>query len=1298
MYYVGMAPDGEVEDYLVEIRQEQADLDFGDAPEGALAYPGTPTLGQFPTCMTVGPAAWIQHGLGWARFGMGPGPAWDAEADGNAGICPVFNPTYDLDECFADGDAGLLGPTSYTITGPVGAEVVATCPGSASGTALGTVCQTATWGTDVDIFVVNGMPVAGYVNMLMDWDQNGIWGGVSTCPGGSAPEHVLVNCQVPIGFSGPLSALLPPPPSFRIGPNPGYVWARFTITEIPVPTQAWDGSGIFEDGETEDYLLQVNAAQEPDLDFGDAPDAVAAPRYPTLLANNGANHVIVPGFCLGNLVDAEQDGQPDPQALGDDNNPPVGLDDEDGVTFPTALFSGVPSRVQVVATVPAGVSAYFSMWIDYNGDGDWTDAGEQAVADNGVVNGIQWYPFTPGAITAATSTFVRCRLSTARGLTEQGPAPDGEVEDYEIPLVPVKWLQRPDATSNGVDVDNSIVHLADDFRCTMSGPITDVHVWTSFFDDMVPAYLTNMTFSLFIYKDVPAAGQNHSHPGELLWSRKFAPGTYQAGLISAGTPEWWHNPPQAFWIPAGDSRIYQFDFYMPAGEEFVQTEGLVYWLGIKYDQLEPGGFQLGWKSSLEHWNDDACWLDESSGVPIWRELRYGGDHPLAPDSMDLAFALTGVAGEEPDLDFGDAPDQPYPTLLANNGARHVIVTGVWMGNLVDPEADGQPDATATGDDYNNADDEEGVNFTSSMYVGGSATFDVICSAAGYLSVWIDFNADGDWLDAGENVFATNNVVAGTNTFAFAIPGTAAVGNTFMRFRYTTWQVPLADTGLAPDGEVEDYVVAIAELPKPEADLGDAPDSSNSLGLPMTVYPGGLPPLLPAAYPTVYQLGSPPFGPIHFNPANGVFLGGAVTFENEADVGVDADGVNNILPATDTPDQDGQDDGVQFPLVLPHCRSTRFTYWLWPVAPPPAPVYVNVWFDWNRDGDWNDLLNCPDGTVVPEWAVQNQMLALAPMPSPIPQQTPAFMCWHPAGGVQPLWMRITLAEQVWPGPLGFGGAGGDGPSTGYQLGETEDYIVADYAMEEELDFGDAPDPTYPTRRPGNGARHGVIPGFSLGRQIDAEADGQPNAAATGDDVNPPLGIDDEDGVVFTNQILIGRQGCLDVFLSSGPAGGKLDAWVDFNADGVWGPAEQVLNGLVLVPGVNSNVCFNVPIGAVLGPTFARFRLSSAGGLAPAGAAQDGEVEDYLVAIYQPRNASGNLAVTNILRVSASTAAVWWASADAGLHYQLQSTVDLTNGAGQVWSNVGPHVIGPSNWQIDTSLPASRFYRVLMPWTP
>ena len=58
-------------------------------------------------------------------------------------------------------------------------------------------------------------------------------------------------------------------------------------------------------------------------------------------------------------------------------------------------------------------------------------------------------------------------------------------------------------------------------------------------------------------------------------------------------------------------------------------------------------------------------------------------------------------------DLGDDPNNPvqYPTNarslpVPEQAARHIIVDGLYFGNLVDAEDDGQPNTPATGDDIN----------------------------------------------------------------------------------------------------------------------------------------------------------------------------------------------------------------------------------------------------------------------------------------------------------------------------------------------------------------------------------------------------------------------------------------------------------------------------------------------------------------------------------------------------------------------------------------------------------------------
>ncbi|HDR68771.1 MAG TPA: matrixin family metalloprotease, partial [Bacteroidaceae bacterium] len=83
-------------------------------------------------------------------------------------------------------------------------------------------------------------------------------------------------------------------------------------------------------------------------------------------------------------------------------------------------------------------------------------------------------------------------------------------------------------------------------------------------------------------------------------------------------------------------------------------------------------------------------------------------------------------------DFGDAP-APYPTLLNDDGARHLIGPGLYLGQLVDPEPDGQPCPFALGDDQDGTDDEDGVRFLNSFVPGQTVAIEFTVHGSGYIN-------------------------------------------------------------------------------------------------------------------------------------------------------------------------------------------------------------------------------------------------------------------------------------------------------------------------------------------------------------------------------------------------------------------------------------------------------------------------------------------------------------------------------------------------------------------------------------
>lgn len=351
--------------------------------------------------------------------------------------------------------------------------------------------------------------------------------------------------------------------------------------------------------------------------------------------------------------------------------------------------------------------------------------------------------------------------------------------------------------------------LADDWLCTRSGYVTEIHFWGSWRDDQVG----NLeAFLLAIYSDQSADDPDnpfdYSHPHEKIWpdfAADFVEVTVYETEPMPPSSQGWYDPLTGEIISGDHSDYFQYSIYLqdilPEEQWFQQEEGTIYWL-VLYPRLVPPYRMWGWKSSLNHWNDDAVWGNPLLGID-WEELYEPLDFL---QSLDLAFMIDGPDG--PELDYGDAPCPPYPTTKLYDGARHVADWVLYMGALEDVEPNGLQDPDALGDDNNNLDDEDGVVFTSGLIKGQQATVDVTASAPGFLDAWLDFNDDGDWADPNEQIFTSQALIAGVNSLSFQVPGSAiATDETFSRWRFSSTG-GLAVTGFSNDGEVEDYAVEI----------------------------------------------------------------------------------------------------------------------------------------------------------------------------------------------------------------------------------------------------------------------------------------------------------------------------------------------------------------------------------------------------------------------------------------------------------------------------------------------------------
>lgn len=581
-----------------------------------------------------------------------------------------------------------------------------------------------------------------------------VWLDVDNSSTWTAPDHIWSG-DVVAGLN-PILVVLP------TGINAGQNYMRFRYNTIgPLPV-----TGGAANGEVEDYLVYI---KDP-VDWGDAP----AP-YPTLAINNGAHHFILGGGLnptLGFVVDPEPDGQPTALADGDDTDVlyPSAGDDEDGVTFLTPLISRTVAQVDIVASGPP---ALLQGWIDFNGNGSWADPGEQIFTDVVLATGTNSLTFPVPAGLASVQTYARFRYSSTQGLKFIDSAPDGEVEDYRVSIESEQYVDWGDAPQPypTLLINNGAHHVIQD------GMFLGIRIDPEL--DGQPSLAAD-------------GDDNTSYDDEdgVFLTSLLMPGGYAGVDVIASQPgildAWVDFEGNGTWAEASN-RIF-------AGQPLTAgTNALIFPVPI----AGPTGSAY------------ARFRYTSGGVASYTGLALDGE------VEDYLFQVEPI---KEGIDWGDAPDSPYPTLNASGGASHTIVAGVMLGATIDPEPDGQPTTAADGDDIAAFDDEDGVTFTSKLVAGSNATVNVVAGVlGGKLDAWIDFNKDGDWY-ASEKIFTDLPVMPGLNSLSFPVPGlpAQALGPTYARFRISTAGTRLP-TGHANDGEVEDYLVELYQ-PAPSVAL------------------------------------------------------------------------------------------------------------------------------------------------------------------------------------------------------------------------------------------------------------------------------------------------------------------------------------------------------------------------------------------------------------------------------------------------------------------------------------------------
>ena len=656
-----------------------------------------------------------------------------------------------------------------------------------------------------------GTTSAGYAEV-----QNGLLAG------GSGQELQVNNTLLRFDFAEPVSGL-----SVKYGEYGGnlnleingdfHVFEDFTDIGSGTPIPSLGGVDIFVNDDPSSDLGEVklvgiveqlkiggqelwiddvclsDSDREPRFDFGDAPDS-----YGTTLANFGPAHLVVPDVHLGRTVDPELNGQPSPNANRDDANGTI--DDEDGVTFTSAIVAGQNASVEVIASTDGWLNA----WADFNQDGQWTI--NEKIFDQPINAGVNALNFAvPARSVTNEMTFTRWRFSNTHKSLEPTTIqdepdlrrPNGEVEDHPI----VIRDGQPDRRLDFGDAPDS-------YRTTLAslGPshriVQGIHL-----GDGVDAEPDGQPSPNAMRDDLASSDDEDG----VKFITPLVAG-HMADVEVVASVDGWLNA----WVD------FNQDGTWAPGEKIFSAQPLVAGanvlsFAVPDDSVTNEMTHSRWRFSTEAMN-----------LPF-----HGG--PAGADSVNGEVEDHALRFQDPPqqrLDYGDAPDS-YRTTLASLGPSHRIVQGIHLGDGVDAEPDGQPSPNAMRDDLTSSDDEDGVKFITPLVAGHMADVEVVASVDGWLNAWVDFNQDGTWAP-GEKIFSAQPLVAGANVLSFAVPDDSVTNEmTHSRWRFSTEAMNLPFHGGpagadSVNGEVEDHALRFQDPPQQRLDYGDAPKSYRTL--------------------------------------------------------------------------------------------------------------------------------------------------------------------------------------------------------------------------------------------------------------------------------------------------------------------------------------------------------------------------------------------------------------------------------------------------------------------------------------
>ncbi|RMA65923.1 M4 family metallopeptidase [Ulvibacter antarcticus] len=564
--------------------------------------------------------------------------------------------------------------------------------------------------------------------------------------------------------------------------------------------------------------------------------------------------------------------------LGTINNASGAQFYSDFTSISTDLIEGQSYTVTVTPTWTGTAYAEgYAVWIDYNGDNDFGDAGELVWSKAASTNTPNSGTFTVPAGTVGDATRMRVSMKYNAIPTSCESFTYGEVEDYTVnlggvapdtqaPSVPTS-LAASGVTDNTVNLawnastDNVGVTGYDVYQGasnlgTVTGTtaqITGLTAGTAYsFRVRAKDAAGNVSgYSNTVNVTTTGGGGGSGCAGGISsfpYSESFESGLGAWTQSTADDINWTRDSGGTPSSNTGPTTGAQGSWYM-----YVEASSPNY--PSKRAILNSPCFDLGSESAatltfgyhmygaadmgsiaLEASNDNG-----GSWTSLWSQSGNKGNAWLTATidmsayvggSVQLRFnRLTGstwqadIAIDNVNLSTGGGGGTPPTGYCASNGnsTSDEYIQRVQLGSI------------------NNVTGASSVgygNFTAlSTNLSGSNTITITPAWTGTVysegyAVWIDYNRDGDFGDSGELVYSRSASTATSVSGTFTVPGSASAGPTRMRVSMKYNGIPTSCESFSY-GEVEDYIVVLGGSNPIMGITGDVFSSSNSV---LSIYP------------------------------------------------------------------------------------------------------------------------------------------------------------------------------------------------------------------------------------------------------------------------------------------------------------------------------------------------------------------------------------------------------------------------------------------------------------------------------